>query len=82
MPWTNLPDKRPSTAQELAGPRKIVGEQLFELSRVLMKHEFEVIQLNDADAFETKIREIAEKLNAAAATWARLSDSIRESWHA
>jgi hypothetical protein len=75
----NLPKSLP-TAEQLAPVRAKLGEHLRDLSRVLMARELELTGAHEPLAFAAALRKVAEELSTAAATWARLSDSIRD-WH-
>jgi hypothetical protein len=76
-----LPNTPPSTTGELGAPRSKLCRQLEELVRILMRRELELMQTHEAHEFAALVRKTAEELSAGAATWARLSDSIRDNWH-
>lgn len=65
---------------ELAQLRSNLCESLRQLAKEVMKREFELMSAHDAAELLASVRFTAEHLSAAAAPWARLSDSIRESW--
>lgn len=76
----DLPKSLP-TAEQLAPVRAKLAEHLRDLSGVLMTRELELMDAHEPLAFAVALRKAAEELGTAAATWARLADSIRD-WHA
>ena len=81
MPSIDIPDTPPTSTQELAPFRSNLCELLRQTAKGVMKREFELMNTHDAVELLAAVRQAAEELSAAAATWARLSDSIRDSWH-
>jgi hypothetical protein len=67
--------------QELVPMREALAEELRQLARELMRRELELMEVHEVPEFAAAVRRIAEHLSAVAASWARLSDSIRGSWH-
>jgi hypothetical protein len=61
--------------------REALAEELRQLARELMRRELELLEVHEVPEFAATVRRIAEQLSAAAASWARLSDSLRASWH-
>jgi hypothetical protein len=81
VPSIDIPATRPTTLQELAPLRSELGESLRHVAKQVMKREFELMNTHGAVELFAEVRKIAEELSAAAATWARLSDAMRNSWH-
>jgi len=77
----NIPAAAPTT-QELAALRCDFCQLLRELAKEVMKREFELMNVQDAQEMSASVRRTAEELSAAAATWARVSDSMKQSWRA
>jgi hypothetical protein len=75
----DLPKSLP-TAEQLAPVRAKLADHLRDLTRVMMRGELELMGAHEPLAFAAALRKVAEELSIAAATWARLSDSIRD-WH-
>src|SRR5262249_10336099 len=82
MPRPPLPSSPPTSAQERAPMRQGLAAELGRLSEDLMRHELELLDAHEAGDFARVVRPIAERLSVSAASWARLSDSIRHSWQA
>lgn len=80
MPSIDIPAARPTTIQELAPLRSHLCESLRQVAKGVMKREFELLNTHDATELFTSVRRTAEELSVAAATWARLSDSMKDSW--
>jgi hypothetical protein len=58
----------------------LLSQELQELTKLVAEREPELMEANEIAAFARTVRKTAEELSAAAATWARVSDSIRERW--
>ena len=70
----------PANSAELEPLRAALCQLLRDLARLLTKRELELMQAREAAEFAAIVRSIAGELGAAAATWARASDTIRGSW--
>ena len=81
MPRPSLPVNPPTSIQELVPLRDALAEELRQLARELLNRERELLEAHEVHEFAALVRGVAEHLSAAAASWARLSDSIRASWH-
>jgi len=77
----DLPSTMPASTAELDPARAKLRQLLSDLTRLLMKREFELLHAQEAIEFASTVRTIAGELGAAAATWARISDSIRSNWN-
>ena len=71
----------PLTSGELTLLRTKFSKMLLDLAMLVTKRELELMQTHEAAALAGTVRKIAGELSAAAATWARTSDAIREQWH-
>jgi hypothetical protein len=81
VPSIDIPATAPTTTQELAVLRSDLCESLRQVAKGVMKREFELMnETHDAAELFGAVRKAAEELCAAAATWARMSDSMRDSW--
>ncbi len=77
MNAVDLPSAMPASTDELIPPRTKLCQLLRDLTQLLTKRELELMDARETVEFAATIRKVAEELAAAAATWARTSDSIR-----
>ena|SRR5579872_1541953 len=75
-----LPTAAPLTLGELTSLRTKFSKMLLDLAMLVTKRELELMQAQEAAVLAGTVRKIAGELSAAAATWARTSDAIREQW--